>query len=100
MAAKESIKEQTRSRIKLPRHYQVLIYNDDFTPMDFVVDVLVEIFDKEQDAAVRLMLSVHEGSYAVVGAYPKDIAQTKAAEAVQWARDEGYPLKVEAVCQP
>lgn len=100
MAAKESIKEQTRSRIKLPRQYQVLIYNDDFTPMDFVVEVLVQIFDKEQDAAVRLMLSVHEGSFAVVGVYPKDIAQTKAAEAVQWARDEGYPLKVEAVCQP
>lgn len=100
MAAKESIKEQTRSRVKLPRQYQVLIYNDDFTPMDFVVEVLVQIFDKEQDAAVRLMLNIHEGSSAVVGVYPKDIAQTKAAEAVQWARDEGYPLKVEAVCQP
>lgn len=99
MPAKEHIKEQTRSRVKLPRPYQVLIYNDDFTPMDFVVDVLVQIFDKEQDAAVRLMLSVHEGSAAVVGVYPKDIAQTKASEAVRWAREEGYPLKVEAVCQ-
>ena len=45
------------------------------------------------------MMSVHKGNYAVAGTYPRDIAQTKAAEAVQWAREEGYPLKVEAVCR-
>ncbi len=95
--AKENIKEQTRSRIRIPRPYEVLIYNDDFTPMDFVVDVLIQIFEKDEPTAVALMMSVHKGSHAVAGVYPKDIAQTKAAEAVQWARDEGYPLKVEAV---
>lgn len=100
MPAKESTRELTRSRVKLPRQYQVLFYNDDFTPMDFVVEILMDIFDKEEEAAVRLMLSVHEGSCAVAGVYPRDIAQTKAAEAVQRARAEGYPLKVEAVCQP
>lgn len=100
MAVKESVKERTDSQIKIPRQYQVLIYNDDFTPMDFVVDVLVRIFDKKEEDAVMLMLSIHEGSCAVAGVYPKDIARTKAAEAVEWAREEGYPLKVEAVCQP
>ena len=100
MSAKESIKEKIRSRVKPPDHYQVLIYNDDFTPMDFVVEVLVRIFDKKEEDAVILMLSIHEGSSAVAGVYPKDIARTKAAEAVEWAREEGYPLKVEAVCQP
>ena len=99
MAAKENVKEQTRSKIKIPRQYQVLINNDDFTPMDFVVDVLMQIFDKDAQTATMLMLSVHEGSSAVAGVYPRDIAYTKAAEAVQWARQEGYPLKVEAVCQ-
>ncbi len=99
MAAKENVKEQTKSKIKIPRQYQVLIYNDDFTPMDFVVDVLMQIFDKDAQTATMLMLSVHEGSSAVAGVYPRDIAYTKAAEAVQWARQEGYPLKVEAVCQ-
>lgn len=99
MAAKENIKEQSKSKIKIPRQYQVLIYNDDFTPMDFVVDVLMQIFGKDQQTATMLMLSVHEGSSAVAGTYPRDIAYTKAAEAVQWARDEGYPLKVEAVCR-
>ncbi len=100
VATGEQIKEQTRSRIKVPGMYQVLIYNDDFTPMDFVVEVLMRIFDKEESAAVTLMMSIHRGSYAVAGVYPRDIAQTKAGEAIQWARSEGYPLKVEAVRQP
>ena len=78
MAVKEYVKDQTKSRMKLPRPYQVLIYNDDFTPMDFVVEVLVQIFGKEEQEAVRLMLQVHEGSCAVAGVYPRDIALTKA----------------------
>ena len=85
MAVKERIQEQTGSRVKVPRQYQVLIYNDDFTPMDFVVDVLMQIFDKEEKEAVDLMLCVHKGSYAVAGVYPRDLAQTKAAQAVRWA---------------
>lgn len=99
MAIREQIREQTNSRVKMPRQYQVLIYNDDFTPMDFVVEVLMGIFDKEKPAAVALMMSIHKGDCAVAGTYPRDIAQTKAAEAVQWARSEGHPLKVEAVLQ-
>ena len=99
MANKGQIKEQTKTKLKLPKQYQVLIYNDDFTPMDVVVEVLMRIFAKVEPAAVALMMSVHKGNYAVAGTYPRDIAQTKAAEAVQWAREEGYPLKVEAVCR-
>ncbi|MCI8864797.1 MAG: ATP-dependent Clp protease adaptor ClpS [Lachnospiraceae bacterium] len=98
MAVKEKIRGQEESRVKLPRQYQVWIYNDDFTPMDFVVEILVRIFDKEEAAAVALMLDIHKGSHAVAGVYPRDIAQTKAAEAVWLAREAGYPLKVEAVC--
>lgn len=98
MAAKEKLKEQVKNQVKFPRQYQVVIYNDDFTPMDFVVEILVRIFDKEESAAVALMLEIHKGKYAVAGIYPKDIAKTKAAQAVQWAREEGYPLKVEAIC--
>lgn len=97
MAVREQIKEEIKSRIKEPRQYQVLIYNDDFTPMDFVVEVLKQLFDKKEAAAVSLMLNVHRGNHAVAGIYPKDIAKTKAAQAVQWARSEGHPLKVEAV---
>ena len=98
MAVKEKIRGQEESRVKLPRQYQVWIYNDDFTPMDFVVEILVTLFDKEEAAAVALMLEIHKGKYAVAGVYPRDIAQTKATQAVSWAREEGYPLKVEVVC--
>ena len=62
MAIKEELKEQINVRVKMPRQYQVLIYNDDFTPMDFVVEVLMGIFDKEEPAAVALMMSIHKGS--------------------------------------
>lgn len=100
MPVKEYVKERSRTQAKLPRLWQVLIYNDDFTPMDFVVEILVQIFDKEEAAAVALMLDVHHGNYAVAGEYPRDIARTKAAEAQSRARAEGHPLKVEAVCRP
>lgn len=99
MAVKEAVNTKTGIGIKLkiPRRYKVLIYNDDFTPMDFVVMILQTIFDKEYQEAVRLMMNVHKGNFAVVGLYTKDIAQTKAADAMQQARAEGYPLKLEAV---
>ena len=99
MAVKGETKEKVRINIREPRHYRVVMHNDDFTPMDFVVEVLIRIFGKDADSTVTLMMSIHKGNYAVAGVYPKDIAQTKATEAEQWAREEGYPLKVEAVCQ-
>ena len=97
MPEKGAVKEITRAKAKLPRQYKVVIYNDDFTPMDFVVMILKEIFNKSQEEAVALMMSVHEGSCAVVGVYTRDVAQTKAALATRLARENGYPLKVEAV---
>ena len=98
MSVQGETREKTRINIREPRHYRVVMHNDDFTPMDFVVEILVRIFDKEEAAAVALMLDIHKGSHAVAGVYPRDIAQTKAAEAVWLAREAGYPLKVEAVC--
>ena len=100
MAIKEWIKGDTKNRIKIPKHYKVVIYNDDFTPMDFVVKVLMQVFDKEEQEATAIMMSIHTGSSAVAGEYPRDIANTKAEEVMQMARQEGYPLKAEAVCAP
>lgn len=96
MGEKGQFREETRSRVQMPRQYQVTIYNDDFTPMDFVVQVLVTIFEKTEEEATAIMMNIHQGSCAAVGIYPKDIAQTKAWETVSWAREEGYPLKSEA----
>lgn len=94
---KESVRERTESRLKEPKRYKVLMYNDDYTPMDFVVAVLQQIFDKNKNDAVGIMMEIHNGTFAVVGVYSRDIARTKANTATEWARSEGYPLKVEAV---
>lgn len=97
MSEKLKAQERTREQIKLPRKYQVLMYNDDFTPMDFVVGILMTVFEKPQPEAVRLMYRIHRGNFAVVGVYVRDIAETKTAIAVAQARANGYPLKIEAV---
>lgn len=99
MGTEGSVKIQTEvnNEIKAPGFYKVLLYNDDFTTMEFVVELLETVFSKSEAEAFDLMMSVHHGSFAVAGVYPKDIAKTKAAISVAIARKNGYPLKVEAV---
>ena len=87
--------QTSRIKIKRPEKYKVVMYNDDFTPMDVVVDILIHIFKKSNNDAVKLMLTVHESDKAVVGVYSYDIAQTKAQKSVKIARELGYPLRVE-----
>ena len=99
MSVQGEIRERTRIDIREPKHYQVIMHNDDFTPIDFVVEILRGIFHKDEIEAVHLMMKVHESGSAAVGAYPRDIAVTKVQNATARAREEGYPLKVEAVCQ-
>lgn len=94
---KEKIRERSMSKVKIPKKYKVLMYNDDFTTMDFVVEILIQIFNKTKEEAVQLMLQIDKSTYAVVGIYTRDIARTKASLATEWARREGFPLKVEAV---
>jgi ATP-dependent Clp protease adaptor protein ClpS len=78
---------------------RLFFYNDDFTSMDFVVDVLQLVFNKGNAEAYQIMMQVHKSDRAVVGVYTRDIARTKAITAVEMARKAGYPLKVEAVAQ-
>lgn len=94
---KEAVKELTREKFNVPKRYKVLIYNDDYTTMEFVVDILVDIFEKTEEEAEKLMLDVHFGCSAVVGIYTKYIANTKVGKATELARREGFPLKLEAV---
>ena len=74
MATKEAIKEKTKSIVKEPRQFNVVMHNDDFTTMDFVVEVLVDIFHKDEVTAQAIMLNVHKKGKAVVGKYPYDIS--------------------------
>ena len=95
MAKEQSAtRERQRTDLREPRRYKVTIYNDDFTTMEFVVKVLVEVFFKNEAQATALMLQVHHSDKAVVGIYSYDIAVSKVNKATQMARNEGYPLRL------
>ena len=73
--------------------FKVLILNDDYTPMDFVVDVLVRFFRKSEAEAVRIMLAVHQAGVGICGVYPHEIAETKVNQVMDAAQAEGHPLQ-------
>ena len=89
-----SSKTSTRYRIKRPIQYDVIIHNDDYTTMDFVVMILESIFNKTPNEATQIMLFVHEHGEAVAGTYIYDIAHSKADKAMALARAEGFPLQL------
>lgn len=78
-----------------PPEKNVVFYNDDFTTMDFVVEVLLSIFNKSHEEAVALMQTVHSDGSAIIGTYTYDIAVSRAALTKQIARKNGFPLRVE-----
>ncbi len=94
MATQGETRERTRINIREPKHYRVIMHNDDFTSMEFVVDILIDIFHKDEAEAERLMLMVHEEGRAAVGSYPYDIAVTKVQAAAARAKEEGYPFRM------
>ena len=94
MAIQGETRERTRINLREPKHYRVIMHNDDFTSMEFVVEILIDIFHKDEAEAERLMLMVHEGGRAAVGAYPYDIAVTKVQAATARAKEEGYPFRM------
>ncbi|BAF73007.1 ATP-dependent Clp protease adapter ClpS [Sulfurovum sp. NBC37-1] len=75
-----------------PQMYKVLLHNDDYTSMDFVVEVLTSIFHKTQEQAVQIMLQIHEKGKAICGVYSFEIAQTKAEQVKQLAKKNEFPL--------
>lgn len=81
--------------IELPPEKNVIFYNDDFTTMEFVVDVLVSIFNKTHEEAEALMMTVHQSGSAVVGRYTYDIAVSRANLTRSIAKKNGFPLRVE-----
>lgn len=94
MSVQGETRERTRIHVREPRSYRVVMHNDDFTPMDFVVEILMDIFHKDALEAERLMLTVHESGRAAVGAYPYDIAVTKVQTSLARAKEEGYPFRM------
>ena len=95
MAKEQSAtRERQRTDLREPRRYKVTIYNDDFTTMEFVVTILVQVFLKSEAEAEALMLKVHHSDKAVVGIYSYDVAVSKARKATSMAREAGFPLRL------
>jgi ATP-dependent Clp protease adaptor protein ClpS len=85
--------EKTAEKIREPEEYRVILLNDHYTTMDFVVEVLMKIFHKNLDDANRIMLDVHRKGRGVVGVYPWDIAATRAEQVHAAAREREFPLR-------
>jgi ATP-dependent Clp protease adaptor protein ClpS len=86
------VKEASRAKLKRPPMYKVILNNDDYTPMDFVVTVLIKFFGKNLETANHIMFKVHKEGKAVVGTYSAEIAETKVAQVNQFSRTHQHPL--------
>ncbi len=92
----EDLQVEERKKTATPKRYHVYFHNDDYTTMEYVVDVLRRFFHKTETEALHIMLTVHKKGKAIAGVYPRDVAETKVAEVMQDARDNGHPLLVTA----
>lgn len=87
-------KQSEDLKTKPPSRVNVIFHNDDFTDINFVIEVLVDIFKKDTEAAITITLAIHEKGIAIVGQYAKDIAETRQHLCTKYARQEGFPLRV------
>jgi ATP-dependent Clp protease adaptor protein ClpS len=88
----EAVKPETKRKLQKPPLYKVLLHNDNYTTMDFVVFVLVDVFHHSEISAIRIMLQVHHRGIGVAGVYTREIAETKIAKVTRLAREFEYPL--------
>jgi len=89
----EGVSSETDQEVAEPPMYRVMLLNDDYTTMEFVVEVLVYVFQKSSEEAMQIMLNVHRSGVGVCGIYPYEIAETKVDTVEALARENGFPLK-------
>jgi len=87
------VETKTRPKTNRPPRFKVLLYNDDYTPMEFVVQVLEKVFMKSPSAATQIMLQIHRAGMGVGGVYVLEVAETKSATVLRMAEERGYPLR-------
>lgn len=87
-------RDTTKIRIKEPSKYKVIVLNDDYTPMDFVVAMFMEIFRHNEPEAVNLTVKIHNEGSAVAGIYTYEVAEQKGIDATNFARENGHPLQI------
>ena len=85
-------KKQVSKQVKEPSKYKVIVCNDDVTPMEFVIVMLISIFKYDQDGAIKLTMKVHNDGSAIAGIYNYELAEQKALDATQLARNNNFPL--------
>jgi ATP-dependent Clp protease adaptor protein ClpS len=90
--------ERRTQKTKPPQMYQVVMLNDDYTPMEFVVVVIQEFFNKDRESATQIMLKIHLDGKGVCGVYSRDVATTKVEQVQDAARQAGHPLQ--CMCEP
>ncbi len=88
-----SVLAPERAKAKPPRMYKVILFNDDYTTMDFVVEVLQRFFEINRERALQIMLKVHNEGSAVCGLYSRDVAETKVVQVAKFAKQHGHPLR-------
>ena len=89
----DSVLEAKKAKVKLPPMYKVLLLNDDYTPMEFVVLVLQKFFGMSRERATQVMLKVHREGMGVCGVYPRDVALTKVQQVAGYSRKHQHPLQ-------
>ncbi len=90
---KGDVVTKTRAKTQRPSLYKVLLLNDDYTPMEFVILVLERFFSKNREDATRIMLHVHQNGVGICGVYTFEVAETKVAQVVEFARQNQHPLQ-------
>jgi len=85
---------EKKRKVEKIRPYKVVLHNDDYTTMEFVVHVLMKFFHKSETEATHIMLSVHHKGHGVAGLYTKDVAETKVAQVQDYAKENGMPLRL------
>ena len=85
--------KETKTKPKLPSLYKVIVLNDDFTPMEFVVSAIQRVFNKSSEEATRIMLQIHTEGIGICGTYPLEIAETKMNQVINLAKESQHPLQ-------
>ena len=93
MATKTEYELHEDISLKFPKKYKVYLLNDDYTSMDFVVDILMSIFHKSYEQAESIMLEIHKNERGLCGVYTHEIAETKVMQVTRRAKESGFPLK-------
>ena len=89
----DSVLEAKKAKVKLPPMYKVMLLNDDYTPMEFVVLVLQKFFAMTRERATQVMLKVHREGMGICGVYPRDVASTKVQQVADYSRKHQHPLQ-------